>query len=60
LSTDHARRRHIKNDAAFEQLRTVGAFLVSAKLENGKVRNIKVHSEKRAKTRTTFTWPGCL
>ncbi|MFZ4861113.1 glycosyl hydrolase family 95 catalytic domain-containing protein [Sphingobacterium sp. Mn56C] len=40
---------NIKNDAAFEQLRTVGAFLVSAKLENGKVRNIKVHSEKGQK-----------
>ncbi len=33
-------------DASFENLRTVGAFLVSAEMEGGKVMELEVHSEK--------------
>ena len=33
-------------DARFENLRTVGAFLVSAVMEGGKVLELEIHSEK--------------
>jgi alpha-L-fucosidase 2 len=33
-------------DARFEKLRTVGAFLVSAVMEGGKVSAVEIHSEK--------------
>ncbi|MCK5461363.1 MAG: hypothetical protein KAI95_00055, partial [Bacteroidales bacterium] len=33
-------------DAGFENLRAVGAFLVSAVMEGGKVMELEVHSEK--------------
>ncbi len=36
---------HWKN-VSFNQLRTMGAFLVSAKMENGKIVRITIHSEK--------------
>ncbi len=34
------------NDASFKQLRTEGAFLISAEKKNGKVTHIKIQSEK--------------
>jgi alpha-L-fucosidase 2 len=33
-------------DAGFENLRAVGAYLVSAEMEGGKVKELEVHSEK--------------
>lgn len=36
-------------DVSFEKLRTVGAFLISAKRENGKTTRVKIHSEKGGK-----------
>lgn len=36
-------------DVSFENLRAIGAFLISARKENGKVANISIHSEKGGK-----------
>ena len=33
-------------DVAFHTLRTEGAFLVSAKMENGNVTEVRIHAEK--------------
>ena len=43
-------------DAAFQQLRAVGAFLVSASLKNGKVKEIKVTSELGGVLKIILPW----
>jgi len=43
-------------DAEFQNLRAVGAFLVSASLKNGKVIEIKVISEVRGKLKMILPW----
>ena len=46
----------MNKDAEFQQLRAVGAFLVSASLKNGKVKEIKVTSELGAVLKIILPW----
>ncbi len=45
-------------DASFQQLRAVGAFLVSASLKNGNVELLTITSEKGRSCRLVNPWPG--
>ena len=45
-------------DAAFQNLRAEGAFLVSSCLRNGRVEYIEIHSEKGRKCTLDNPWPG--
>ncbi|MGV8136074.1 MAG: glycoside hydrolase family 95-like protein [Mangrovibacterium sp.] len=45
-------------NVSFDQLRTYGAFLISANKENGLVRNIKIVSEKGGLIRLQNPFPG--
>jgi len=47
-----------KKDASFTTLRAYGAFLVSSKLENGKISFVKIHSEKGRSCIIENPWPG--
>ncbi len=46
------------SDAAFQDLRAVGAFLVSARLVGGKVLNVRIASDKGGTCRLHNPWPG--
>jgi alpha-L-fucosidase 2 len=45
-------------DAAFTQIRCWGAFLVSAELKNGRVKQVSIFSEKGRDCRMVNPWPG--
>jgi hypothetical protein len=45
-------------DARFAQLRAWGAFLISAELKNGMVRNVEIFSEKGRSCTIVNPWPG--
>ena len=45
-------------DARFRNLRTVGAFLVSGELKNGKVQQVRIESEKGRPCTMVNPWPG--
>jgi len=45
-------------DASFKDIRTWGAFLVSAKLENGTISDVKIRSEKGRKCTVQNPWKG--
>jgi hypothetical protein len=45
-------------DARFAQLRAWGAFLISAELKNGMVRNVEIFSEKGRSCTMVNPWPG--
>jgi hypothetical protein len=45
-------------DAAFRTLRAVGAFLVSARLSGGDIRELTIHSEAGGECRLHNPWPG--
>jgi hypothetical protein len=45
-------------DAAFRTLRAVGAFLVSARLSGGDIRELTIHSEAGGDCRLRNPWPG--
>lgn len=48
----------LEKDAEFQDLRAVGAFLISAKLKNGKVEEIKVTSEAGGVLNMKLPWPN--
>ena len=45
-------------DAAFENLRTFGAFLVSSRLRDGKVQYVEIKSERGRSCTIQNPWPG--
>ena len=45
-------------DARFATLRAWGAFLVSAELKGGVVRDVEIHSEKGRVCTVVNPWPG--
>jgi hypothetical protein len=47
-----------EREAAFRSLRAVGAFLVSASLRGGEVRDLTIHSEAGGECRLRNPWPG--
>jgi len=46
-------------DARFTNLRTVGAFLVSSELKQGRVQYIRIKSERGRPCTINNPWPGC-
>jgi len=48
----------VQRDASFENLRTYGAFIVSASKKNGMVQYVKLHSEKGLDCKLENPWPG--
>jgi hypothetical protein len=49
---------NLQKDASFKNLRAYGAFLVSSRLKNGKIENVKITSEKGRVCVMQNPWPG--